>query len=217
MVIRPGGSCCLAVRHARCWAPRPSPYCSRIDEQGRTQTENDRDIVMPRGLTSWSRRDFLAFIASAGAMAALGMSVAARGTGQSDAPSGPGIGQIGAMADRCGVQNAPWLNQRIAEEFERFRPGWAATRAAYLVRCDTMLEALIERQQQGFTCPIADQIYAEARWLAGATSDQSRILARFADFDEAFNRQKDLYDLPPIEQAEDGSWAPYVNEPFHKP
>jgi len=29
-------------------------------------------------------------------------------------------------------------------------------------------------------------------------------------------RSKDSYDLPPLKQAEDGSWAPYVSEPFHK-
>ena len=134
-------------------------------------------------------------------------------------PAGEGGAPEEASRDvvgECGLRDAPWLNARIADEFERFRPGWAGLRAAYLARCDTMRGELIDRQQQGFTCPIADQIYAEARWLAGATTDQRRILARFADFDEAFRQQKDLYDLPPIEQAEDGSWAPHVSEPFHK-
>jgi len=145
-----------------------------------------------------------------------GMRVAARAAGRYDAPAAPRNSQIGMVSDRCGLQNAPWLNRRITEEFEQFRPGWAAIRAGYLSRCDTMQGALIERQQQGFTCPIADQIYAEARWLAGATTDQARILARFADFDEALNRQKYHYDLPPMVQGEDGSWAPYVTEPFHK-
>jgi hypothetical protein len=128
----------------------------------------------------------------------------------------PGDGAAQGVVDRCSLQDAPWLNQRIAAEFERFRPGWAAVRTAYVARCDVMRYALIERQQKGFTCPIADQIYAEARWLSSATTDQPRILARFADFDEAYLRQKTLRDLPPIEQAEDGSWAPYVDEPFHK-
>ncbi len=164
-----------------------------------------------------SRRQCLTFIASALTAIAAEHSIPALAAGQlSGGPDSQGDARARGVTDRCGLRDAPWLNARIVAEFERFRPGWGILRTGYLARCDAMRAALLERQQQGFTCPIADQIYAEARWLAGATTNQSRILARFAEFEAALRQQQDQYDLPPIEQAEDGSWAPYVSEPFHK-
>jgi hypothetical protein len=173
--------------------------------------------MMRHRSTKQSRRQCLAFIASATAAIAANRGLAALAAGQlTGSPETQGDGALQGLVDRCGLQDAPWLNARIAQDFERFRPGWGALRAAYMARCDVMRGALIERQQQGFTCPIADQIYAEARWLASATTDQGRILARFAEFDAALRQQQDQYNRPPIEQADDGSWAPYVTEPFHK-
>jgi hypothetical protein len=166
-----------------------------------------------------SRRRCLSLMASAAGVIAsrsLCALAAAPPSGDPSPPDGNAdiVGQ--GLAEQCGLRDAPWLNDRIAGEFERFRSGWGALRATYQALGDSRRTDLLRRQQQGFTCPKADQILAEARWLAAATTDQQQILARFSAFDEAFAQQKDMYGLPPVEQAEDGSWAPYVSEPFHK-
>ncbi len=156
-----------------------------------------------RAKTGLSRRGFLEMAAASAGLFAAGLPPD-RAVASSSGDGG------------CVLRDAPWLAERIAEEFERFRPGWPATRAQRLAQLDERRMALLDRQQRGFTCPIADQIYVEARWLATSTTDDAKIALHIQAFDDAFRLQRDLYNPPALQQAEDGSWAPFVDEPFHK-
>jgi hypothetical protein len=171
-----------------------------------------------------SRRQLLAAIGFAGIISAGRRVLAGAATDEfSDQVRQPGSesknllpAREQSLVKQCGLKDAPWLKKKIFNEFEQHQTGWGATRNAYRDRCESMLGALAERQRLGFACPVADQIFAEARWLALSTTDKNRILKRFADFDEAFEQQKNTINPPPIEQSEDGSWAPYVSQPFQK-
>lgn len=151
----------------------------------------------------FSRRDILRAAVSAAGLLAIGLPF--------DAASADSPGD-----SECGLRDAPWLAARIAEDFERYRPGWPALRTRRLAQLDKRRAELLESQQRGYTCPIADQIYLEARWLATSTTDDVRIVERIRSFDEAFRLQQNLYNPPALQQADDGSWAPYVDEPFQK-
>jgi len=158
-----------------------------------------------------SRRAFLRTVGGGGLLAA-GLP-----TGVFDLAFAASPGNAGSLRpDSCSLRDAPWLADRINKEFERYRPGWSPIRSRRLAQLDTLLATLLERQQHGFSCPIADQIYVEARWLASSTTDDVRIGERIAAFEKAIRLQREIYDPPALQQAEDGSWAPYVDEPFHK-
>ena len=159
-----------------------------------------------------SRRDFLKSVCGGAGLLAAGLPLAFSHAAFAASPGDAS----GLPADGCSLRDATWLGQRIDEEFERYRPGWGPIRARRLAQLDGLLATLMERQQRGFSCPIADQIYAEARWLAISTTDDVRIAERIAAFEDAIRLQREIYNPPALQQAEDGSWAPYVDEPFHK-